>query len=338
MGRTIPVALQDHLDLDARTTCLLIRIDPVTPGFPSYGAALLDRAVTYDDGVSEIEYSPIIGGQPSTMEASIDLSVDNTDMAGLLPEFDFPISEADVAAGVYDFARYTAYLVNYEDLSQGHLIVPNGYGTLGRITIREDGLSFVEELRGLSQELKQTICARDSLSCRATFGSQPIGTGGGVLEEREYCGIDVEALWLPGTVTSVGLESNRTFTDSSLPFDSGGPEEDWYALGMVRWLTGLNAGREFEVEENSVSGVVSLSFPTGFVIHAGDDYEIRQGCNKQARHETRGCKYHWGVQWPMHFRGEPDIPIGDATANATPGATTSPGSGGQTNQPFESEE
>lgn len=335
MPRTIPIALQDHLDGDATTTCILIRIDPVTPGYPSYGAALLNRDVTYNDGISEITYSAIIGGQSSTMQATIDMAVDNSDLAQLMPEFDFPISEADIAAGVYDFARYTAYLVNYEDLSQGHTVVPNGYGTLGRITIRDDGLSFVEELRGLSQELKQTICARDSLSCRATFGSQPIGSSGSdgdVVEEREYCGIDLDPLWVSATVTSVGPESSRTFTASALV-----AAEDFYALGMVRWTSGANNGREFEVEENSAAGVISLTFPTGFTIANGDTFDIRQGCNKQARDDERGCKYHWGAEWPMHFRGEPDIPIGDALANATPGSTTSPGGGGQTSEPFNSE-
>lgn len=333
MGRAISIALQDHLDSGATTTCHLMRIDPVTPGFSSYGVTDLDRDVTYDDGVSEITYKASIGMQASTMETGAGLSVDNAETTHLMPEFDVPISEADIAAGVYDFARYTVYKVNYEDLSQGHVIVPNGYGTLGRITIRDDGLSFVEELRGLSQELKQTICARDSLSCRATFGSQPIGTGGGVLEEREYCGIDAEALWVAGEVTAVGLESNRTFTDSSMS-----DADDYFALGMVRWLTGANAGRSIEVESSTATGDIDLTFPAGFPIQVGDEYERRQGCNKQARHATRGCLYHWSTAWPMHFRGEPDIPIGDATANATPGATTSPGSGGQTNQPFDTAE
>lgn len=30
---------------------------------------------------------------------------------------------------------------------------------------------------------------------------------------------------------------------------------------------------------------------------------------------------HWGADWVLHFRGEPDIPIGDAGKMETPGAS-----------------
>lgn len=326
MGRSISIELQDHLDAGVTTLCKLVRIDPVAPGYASYGVTTLDRDVTYHDGISEIVYSAAVGAQLTTLAATGDLSVDNAENTSLMPEFDIPISEADIAAGVYDFARFTVYVVNYEDLTQGHIIPPNGYGTLGRITIDDNGLSFVEELVGLSKELKQTICPRDSLGCRATFGSQPVGTGGGVVEEHQPCGIDAEALFVDGIVTSVGLETNRTFTDS------GQTEvEDYYALGLVRWVTGANAGRENEIESSTDTGEIQLAFPTGFPIKIGDTYKRRQGCSKIARDELRGCKYHWGAEWPMHFDGEPDIPIGDAVANATPGATVGPGGGGSSN-------
>ena len=93
---------------------------------------------------------------------------------------------------------------------------------------------------------------------------------------------------------------------------------------MVRWLTGQNTGKEQEIEGNT-STSISLAFRAPFPIEAGDTFEYRRDCNKFARDSAKGCPSHWGSEWVMHFRGEPDIPIGDAIANAVPGATTSGG-------------
>lgn len=332
MSRNVTPLQQLALASTMTRTCLIMRVDPVRPGYASYGVTSLDRNIVYDDGRGELLYSAAIGMQPFTLEQSLDLTVDNSEVESLLPEFDVPISEDDIRAGAYDYASYhLMLLVDYDDLSMGHVSLQDG--NIGEIKVK-DGLSFVPELRGLSQELKQTICARDSLTCRATFGSQPKGTGGGVVEEREYCGIDLAPLWREGVVTAVGVEAGYSFTDTDLPFGSDGPEDDVYALGVVRWLTGANAGREQEIEGNTTT-VVNLAFVTDFPIQVGDEYEIREGCNKHARDEVHGCKRWWGTQWTQHFRGEPDIPVGDAVKNAVPGATVGPGNGGTTDVPFE---
>lgn len=329
MPRFVPPAIQEKLDDGVTTLCLLIRIDPVTPGYSSYGAAMLDRDVPYDDGEGLIQYSAVIGFQPTSIAYSSNLSVDNAEATGLMPEFDFPISEADINAGVYDFSEYVMYLVDYLDTDAGHVVLASG--TIGRIRTIQDGLSFVEELRGLTDQLKQSITEKDSLSCRAIFGSQPIGSGAEV-EQRFPCGFDATTLLEAGTVESVGLESNRTFTDSGLSFAAGDLEP-----GMMKWLTGANAGRSYEIETNDDGGVISLAHPTAFPIQAGDTFQCRPDCNKVARDTSKGCaaSIRWGTEWPLHFRGEPDIPIGDAGANETPGATTSPGDGGSTTIPFE---
>lgn len=125
-----------------------MRIDPVTPGYASYGITSLDRDVVYDDGSGEMRYLAAVGMQPSTILQSNDLSVDNAEFPSLLPEYDIPIDEADINAGAYDYARFALYLVNYQDLGMGHVTLHAG--TIGKVTIRQDGLSFVNELRGLS--------------------------------------------------------------------------------------------------------------------------------------------------------------------------------------------
>jgi hypothetical protein len=157
---------------------------------------------------------------------------------------------------------------------------------------------------------------KDSITCRAIFGSQPIGTGGGVVEQRFPCGKDATALFTASkSVTSVGLETNRTLTASSL-----GLAANACVPGMLVWLTGANAGRSYEVEAQSGAGVISLAFETMFPIVIGDTFKIRPDCTKW-KEGANGCKTFWGVDWVLHYRGEPYIPIADADQLNMPGAT-----------------
>lgn len=329
MPRFIPIQLKSHLQQDATTTCYLLRVDPTDPNATSYGVTSLDRPVTYDDGLSELIYSAAVGTQPTALQGDANLSVDNAEALSLLPEFDVPIREEDIRAGVYDFADFRLYLVNYRDLSQGHVLLRAG--TLGRITIDDDGLSYVNELRGKSARDRQSVCEKDSLTCRATFGSQPAGDTSGAPIERFPCEVDATALLVSGTVTSVGLENTLTFTIGGFAMAA-----DALNPGLVFWTTGLNAGRSNEIDTNTAGGLITLAHETGWPIQIGDTLQYRVDCNKQARDTVKGCKaaIRWGSLWPLHFRGEPDIPIGDAGAMETPGASSAPGSGGSTFQPF----
>lgn len=330
MGRAIPIQLQEALDSGASTLTHILKITPVRPGFSAYGVSATNRDIVYDDGDGEITYSAAIGMVPSNLLATPNLSVDNGDFQHLVPEFDVPISEENIRAGVYDYAEFTLMLVDYENLAAGHVVVPNGFGNLGQLRIK-DGISYFNELFGLSKQLKQSVCARYSRTCTATFGSQPPGTPGATVTEEKYCGFDAESLWEPFEVTSVDDEPTVEFTDSALPFDSDGPVADIYHRGMVRWETGLNAGREYEVEGNTIGGTVSTMFAMGYPAQVGDTGLIRRGCNKIARDDARGCKHWFGTDWRFHVRAQPDIPLGDALANVAPGGNAGPGDfGGDT--------
>jgi uncharacterized phage protein (TIGR02218 family) len=314
--KTIPAQLLDNIRQDTTTLCVLIRVDPVQPGYASYGAALLDHPVPYDDGDGELVYQAIIGGQPSTLVFGADLSVDGGTADNLLPEFDVPISEADIVAGAYDFARFTAYKVDYRDLSAGHEII--AHGTLGRFTVNDDGLSFTKELRGLTQSLKQSLTEKWSLGCRATFGSQSVqNSDGSAVIERYPCNFDADSLWEAGTVDSVGLETNRTFVTSGLAPPYGGEP------GMVRWITGANTGRTYEAEAfTDVAGVqtIDLTFPTMFPIQIGDTFDFRDDCPKTKEACIARSNF-------PNYRGEPDIPVADAGQIAAPGASAGVGTG-----------
>lgn len=324
-SRYIPIQLLNHLQQDATTLCRLLKIIPETSGFSPFGVTSLDQNVRYNaqDGDGTLTYYAAVGMVPEDVMQRGDLSVDNSEVPSLLPEFDIPISEADIIAGVYDNARFVLMLVNYDDLSQGHIVIQEG--TIGQVKVRSDGLSFVQELRGLSAQLKQSVCSKDSLTCRAIFGSQP----GQVA--RDWCGYPVETLYETAAVQSVGLENTRTF--NIIP--ESGWEDNSLVPGLWQWTSGANAGRYYEIESNTVGGQISLAYETPYPIQVLDEGRYRPDCNKQARDEEKGCLRWFGEEWVDHFRGEPDIPIGDAGSMSTPGASSSPGQGGSTYVPID---
>lgn len=307
--RIIPIALQEHLDGDATTVCLLVRIEPVAPGFDPVGVTSLDRDVTFDAGDGALLYRAAVGVDSSARVSSSDMAVDNAEGTSLVPEFDVPVSESDLIAGAYDYARWTSYLVNFEDTTQ---FVELARGELGQVRVSQ-GMSFTFEMLGLTKRLKQTIVEKDSLRCRAIFGSQPLGTPGAMNTELFPCEFSPESLWVAGAVSTVGDESTISFV-------AGLPQPDGYFKpGMVRWLTGDNAGRTYEVEEFK-ERTISLTFPAMFPFKPDDEFEIRPDCTKW-KDGPNGCKQWWGPAWVLHYRGEPFIPVGDTGQINAPGAS-----------------
>ena len=58
-----------------------------------------------------------------------------------------------------------------------------------------------------------------------------------------------------------------------------------------------------------------------------DGYDLRPDCT----HDPDGCRRFWGDAWVDHYRGEPNIPVGDSGLLNAPGAAivTSIGSTGE---------
>ena len=314
--RAIPSALQAHLNSGATTVTFLMRIAPVAPGYAVVGCTQLDRDVVYDDGAGAVRYAATVGLTPSTLAATSSMGVDNGEFQHLVPEGDMGISERDLRAGAYDFATYKVYLVNYEDLSMGHALI--GAGKLGQIQI-EAGLTFWSEVTSRAKQLKVPITQKGSRTCRSIFGSQPLGTPGGVVTERFPCGKELSGLWQAFTVQSVGLESNRMFTVASW----AAPART-FVPGMLRWTSGGNQGRSHEVEVQGALGNIELAFETMFPIQAGDAFEIRPDCTKW-KDGANGCKSHFGDQWTLHYRGEPNMKPADGNTVLVPGVAISTG-------------
>jgi uncharacterized phage protein (TIGR02218 family) len=283
--KSIPVALQAHYDQPATTTCYLCRMqckDGTVLGFAS-----LDADLTYDDGSGPVLYRADNGFHADRMQATADLAVDNTNLHGWVT--DTGITEQQIRAGLFDYARIRIYRVNYLDLSAGHEIIATG--TAGETKFGNGGWQL--EFRSLTQQLKQPISNLYSRTCRAKFGDAK-------------CGKPFE--WIAGSVTAVDAsEPDRIFTDAALTQPEG-----YFVPGVVEWLTGQNAGAQMEVDAFA-AGLVTLSLPLAYPIAAGDTFQIRQDCDKTS---TMCIERHANF---LNFRGEPLIP-NDGGQSMIPGA------------------
>lgn len=304
--RRIPALLLDHLHQPVTTVCRLLRLS--LQNGDVYGLTSLDRDVVHQG----ITYRALNGFDPSNISTNAGLSVDNSEVEALLANSEIApgITFAMAAAGELDNARWTCFLVNWADLSQGALILDAG--DVGEVKV-SDGMVYAPELISFAMRLRQNIGQVWSRRCRAEFGTPaPSWTG---------CGVDASGMWVQCVVTQVDPDDPmRVFADQ----DTIPPGMSFPA--RVRWTSGPNAAvaRLYQIEAySSVSGTVALFEPTPFAISVGDTYDIRRDCNKSPSH----CV---GYENFINYKGEPFIPVGDGLESMTPGAQVFGGLNGST--------
>lgn len=293
--RTVPPALQAHLDQAVTTTCVLLRIQ-LRDG-RVFGLTTLDADVTYNDGRGAVTYSATQGFDRSAISSDTELTVSNAEAQSLLVATAPGITEAMIEAGDLRDAEWTMLLVNYRDLGMGHAILDAG--DVGEV-VKRWGLVWMPELLSYSVRLRQAIGTHWSRTCRAVDGSPAQGQTG--------CGRTI--VWQTGTVSAVGAEPDRQFTGTVTA--PAPPLNLPLAPGRGRWLTGPNTGREFVVEEFA-AGAVTMGNGMPFQVGVGDTYEISDACPRT----WAACKARGNA---LNFKGEPLIPTGDSAAVGTPGA------------------
>ena len=245
-------------------------------------ATLKDGTVYgFTDNVKDLDIDGVVyqaasGYTPSNISTSNNLAVDNLELTGLLDST--LISEADIMAGVWDYAKIDIFQVNYNDLSQGKIHLRSG--EIG--TIKTGGSVFVSELRGLMQNYQNVIGEVTTVTCRAQFADS-------------RCKLDPALYTVTGSITSI--ISNRIIADSTRSEANA-----YFAYGKITITSGANEGLSMEVKTyTSVDGVIELTLPFPFPLQIGDTYSMIAGCNKLF--DT--CKTFNNV---INFRGEPHIP------------------------------
>lgn len=295
MSRAISIELQDHLDSRVTTYAMLLKIQPVDGA--AVGTTNLDEPLIY----LGLTYTAHRGFNESTFAGNEGQAVDNGEAEMLFaPDVgELGITVEQVNAGHFDDAYWVIYLVNYDDLSQGHMII--GSGRLGEIR-SVDGMLGAIELRWWSQLAKQkSVIWPTSITCLATYGDATTGCGAALTWSATQ------------TVTSVGDEADRQFTCSGLAGDTG-----FYDFGLWEWLTGDNAGKSIEIEMFTDGGIVGLAHPAPFAIQVGDTGRPRQDCGTIGLpgKTFAACKAR-GQH--LNFRGLPHLPVADGDSLQTPG-------------------
>ena len=171
------------------TTCWKItREDATVQGYTDHNKGLT---------VSAQLYKASVGYVPSAIRATADLAVDNMEVMGILSDAD--IKEADLLAGLYDFAKVEVFTVDWDNVAGG-IVQRLITGRLGGVTV-EDG-QYKAELFGLSQQMQKGIGEVYAAACQADLGDS-------------RCGIELlPADWVADTDYALGDEVSASSYDA----------------------------------------------------------------------------------------------------------------------------
>lgn len=267
--KELSTALAAHIGASVTTLAMcwkITRRDGTVLGFTDH-----DVDVRYEN----VTYLAASGFTPSAVASSSMLNVDDLDVEGMLSAN--AISENDIMNGAYDYAQIEVFQLNYNDPTQGTLSLRTGW--LGEVQTQGD--QFVAEVRGLAQQLSQTLGDRYSAGCRANLGDA-------------RCRVDLAGFMHNGTITDV--------TSKSVISDSTRTQADGYFTnGTLKFTSGANAGRTLEIK-NYTDGefVAVLPFPADIAV--GDTYIAVAGCDKR----LVTCRDVFANA--ENFRGEPHVP------------------------------
>jgi uncharacterized phage protein (TIGR02218 family) len=244
------------------------RRDGVSLGFTSHDRDLVRDGLTY-------RATP--GMMPSAVSVSDGFDVDTLDIAGALTSD--AICEADLARGRWDGAAMRLIAVDWSDPAAAEVALIRGQ--LGEVAIRAGG--FTAELCGPTWVLGQPVVAETSPECRAALGDKS-------------CRVD-----MAGRVRTARVLACE---DAVLTLDRSEPEPNGYALGLLRWIEGANAGATSPIAMSAGNGV-TLREPPYFAPIAGALVELREGCDRT----LATCSQRFNNA--ANFRGEPHLPGAD---------------------------
>ncbi len=246
--KTLPTALATHMASGTTTLADLLKItrkDGAVYAFTSAGD---------DVTISGVTYIAAQGLDISSLEVSAGLAVDNLELTTLDDGTTF--SRIDVLSGKWRNADFVISRYNWASPTDG--VEVRMAGTIGEVHLKRGHI--VAELRGLQQALQQPIGSVISKPCHARLGDA-------------MCTKDLAAFTFTGSVTTA--TSQQVFTDSTKAQDA-----DYFADGILTWLTGANAGLQVKVK-GFAAGVFTLSLPMLSAITLSDSFEVVAGCQKR---------------------------------------------------------
>lgn len=272
------MSLDAHLASGTTTVCrcwLVERRDGLRLGFTDHDRDLTFEGVVFRAGT---------GLSAKALSQTTGLAIDNAEAVGALT--DAAVTEADLAAGRYDGAAVTAWLVNWADVTERAVEFRGAIGEVVRA-----GRAFRAELRGLADLLGQPRGRVFQRACSAVLGDKA-------------CGVDLSA---PGYRAERAVEEvteARQFRWS----DFAGFDDRWFERGRLTVLSGAAAGLIGTVKGDRLSAegrVVDLWEALAAPIAPGDLVRLEAGCDRRA--DTCRLKFNNF----LNFRGFPHVPTED---------------------------
>lgn len=276
--KTLPAGLRESLDSGATTLCRcwrLKRADGVVLGFTDH-----DEDVTFDG----VTYRAASGFTASAIDQSLGLNVDGLEVQGAL--MDEALSEDDLAAGLFDNARITVFLVDWRNVDERVILFAGSIGEVAR-----GRTHFAAEIRGLAHALNQPRGRLFQRACDAVLGDA-------------RCGVDIDAGMYQGAGTVTHVSDRRSFRASGLEAFTA----EWFTRGKLTWESGANAGSAMEVKVHDLTAygaVIELWEPMAGKIAIGDTFAVTAGCDKT----WKTCRERFGNG--VNFRGFPFMPGND---------------------------
>lgn len=275
MSRAISVSLQEHFGTTVPTLAYCVKVtrrDGDVKGFTS-----TNKSFTFE----EVDYEAGAAAQASAVRATEGTGVDNLDVAGIISSES--ITELDLRAGKYNNARVSLFVVNYEDLTMGKLVLLSG--SIGQLQF-EDG-RYIAEVRSLFQRLSQAVGELTSKTCRV----RRLGDS--------RCRVDLTPFTFTRTVGTV-------VSTTVIRFAADANATDFYTYGEVEMRSGPNKGERREVKSHELIGgqaQLTLHLPFPYVVTAGEVGVLIAGCRRRL---IEDCKTKFNNI--VNFRGEPYIP------------------------------
>ena len=196
MTKVLPAALEAHYQRGVTTRTRLLKV--TRKDGSAFGFTGFCRNLPYDDlaGGGPLTYKAATGAGASALVQEIGFKPDAFETSFLLD--DVLITADDLIGGKWDGADYVSYEINYQDLTPGrHLIPEGGRGKLGTVTV--EGADGRAQMRPLSEAYLTERGRSITRKCVAPFG------------EALLCGVRLEVgLWPALTaVTPVNARNAR---------------------------------------------------------------------------------------------------------------------------------
>jgi len=248
--------LRTHSRSPSATVAVCVKITPLT------GSAVGFTSASQDLSISGVTYRYSTGVAASQVEMAAGVHAPNMELTSILSSNGIPAAEVETPK--WQGARVEVFLVNYEALTMGELVLVKGRLADFKTQVP---LTVTAEARGLNNALLNHVGRVTTPLCIADFGDS-------------LCKLDLVALGYVKTGRAITtVTSTSVFRVASLV----GVGVDYFKNGKVEIETGSNAGLgAFEVKSfDNSNGEFTLHRPVPYALTTSDTVKATRGCQKR---------------------------------------------------------